>query len=89
MIKLTETGQYYVNDFISEITAKRKEILDAGKDTVYETNLPNVDDIICDIECFTDEDGEYYNSWGITDNYNSHVLRLSKGIDFEEVDEYE
>lgn len=30
-----------------------------------------------------DENGDYYNSWGVTDNYNSdNPLCLSQGEDF-------
>lgn len=60
--------------FIKECEAKRKEILDAGKDTADDCRIPTIDDIVSDImyEGF-DEDGEYYNYWGVTDNYDSDV----------------
>lgn len=87
--KLTKTGLDKVNAFIRECEAKRKEILDAGKDTADETTIPSVDDIISDITYGegVDEDGDYYNLWGVTDNYNSdYPCALTKGVDFVRVD---
>ncbi len=84
MYKLTDRGKRVVSQYISELKAKRKEILDAGKDTADETNLPTVDDIISDIEWTgVDEDGSYLNGWGVTDNYDSdYALELKLGRDF-------
>ena len=79
MVELTEEGLEIVRSYINELKAKRKEILDAKKDTCLETEIPSVEDIISEIETF-EEDGEYYNSWGVTDNYNSdYPLCLIKG----------
>ena len=84
MIKLTSKGTAKVNKYIRELEAKRKEILDAGKDTTDETELPTVEDIISDIEFIgLDKDGEYINNWGVTDNYDGDsALCLKKGEDF-------
>ena len=84
MYKLTDRGMQKVKRYLAELKAKRKEILDAGKDTAYETNLPTVDDIISDIEWTgVDEDGSYLNGWGVTDNYDSdYALELRLGEDF-------
>ena len=84
MYKFTEKGLEKVYSFIAECEAKRKEILDAGKDTANETNLPTEEAILDDLE-FTgvDEDGEYYNGWGVTDRYDSdEPLSLTLGTDF-------
>ncbi len=89
MIRLTEKGNRKVNRFIKECEAKRKEILDAGLDTAEETEIPTVDDIIADIEFVgIDEEGEYYNSFGVTDHYEADtMMSLWKDIDFVETDE--
>ncbi len=84
MYKFTEKGLEKVRGFIAECEAKRKEILDAGKDTADETNLPTEEAILDDLE-FTgiDEDGEYYNGWGVTNHYDSDgPLSLTLGNDF-------
>ena len=83
MITLTDKGKEKVNYFIDGLKEKRKDILDACKDTADDTNLPTEEDIISDIEEFVDEDGDYYNSWGCTDHYDSDwPLGLQKNIDF-------
>ena len=91
--RLTKDGKQRVSDYISELKAKRKEILDAGKDTADETELPTEQDIVDDLEFigldFDDRDGAYYcNGWGVTDNYESdYPLLLKLGRDFEEVND--
>ena len=84
MYKLTDRGMQKVKRYLAELNAKRKEILDSGKDTADETNLPTVDDIISDIEWTgVDEDGSYLNGWGVTDNYDSdYALELKLDRDF-------
>ena len=83
MYKLTEHGIKNCERFIAECNAKRKEILDARIDTADNTMLPTIEDIESDIESFIDEDGEYYNCWGVTDNYDSDFpLCLRFKIDF-------
>ena len=85
MYKLTELGIKECERFIAECVAKRKEIIDAGIDTADDTILPTTKDIESEIEIFIDEDGEYYNFWGVTDNYNSdYAICLKLGIDFME-----
>ena len=82
---LTEAGKKKVAWFIKECAAKRKEILDAGIDTADDTNLPTEEDIVLDLNygVGVDEDGDYYSSWGVTDNYNSDApCCLEVGIDF-------
>ena len=85
MYKLTEHGIKECEGFIAECIAKRKEIIDAGIDTADDTILPTTKDIESEIEIFVDEDGEYYNFWGVTDNCNSdYAICLKLGIDFME-----
>lgn len=81
-MRFTESGKRKVNTYIAELKAKRKEILDAGLDTADETNLPDEEDILSDIEFF-EEENEYYNNWGVTDNYNGDdALYLKRGEDY-------
>lgn len=83
--ELTETGKEKVAYFITECAAKRKEILDAGLDTADETNLPTEETILSDLNdgVGVDEEGDYYNGWGVTDHYDSDgALGLSIGEDF-------
>ncbi len=84
MIYLTQTGKQEIKCFLAEAKAKRKEILDAGKDTADKTNLPEEDDILMDIIHF-EENGEYCNGWGVTDNYDTdYPLYLVRGIHYDE-----
>lgn len=84
MYKLTKTGKRHITAFIAECEAKRKEILDAEKDTAEETTLPTERDVLDDINfgVGVDSDGDYYNCWGVTDNYDSEQCTLQLGIDF-------
>lgn len=85
MYKLTKHGKQIAKEFIAECKAKRKEILDAGLDTADETKIPTVAIIESDINFIDldEENNDYYNGWGVTDNYNSDdVLHLEYGIDF-------
>ncbi len=79
---ITKSGKEEIKAFIRECKAKRKEILDAGKDTAYETILPTKSDIKSDIKWFgIDEEGDYFSTWGVTDNYNSSILHLRLGYE--------
>ena len=81
---LTELGKWKVENFIQNCAAKRKEILDVGIDTAIETALPTEEDIVSDINIQgIDEDGDYYNSWGVTAHYNADTtLGLHINDDF-------
>jgi hypothetical protein len=70
---LTPLGEAEVRDYLQKLAAKRKEILDAGKDTADNTNLPTEDDIISDIETWFGTDGlpHYCNNWDVTDEYEA------------------
>ena len=83
MYRLTEKGKKECERFIAECQAKRKELLDAGKDTADETTIPSVEDIELDINIEgIDEENEYYNSWGVTDHYDSPPISLVLWDDF-------
>lgn len=71
MIKLTAQGMNSIKDYLAELSAKRKEILDAEKDTAIDTPLPTIQDIIDDIaEPDDDSSYEYVGDWGVTDHYS-------------------
>ena len=82
-IRYTDAFIVAAKQFISECAAKRKEILDACKDTAEDTALPDVDALADDaVSIGADEDGLCYNCWGVTDNYDSDypfVCRLIEG----------
>lgn len=81
--KLTEQGKGECKRYISELKAKRKEILDAGLDTADETEIPTIEDIESDISWQDVIEDDYYNNWGVTDNYNGdYPLGLELGKDF-------
>ena len=82
--QLTDKGRKEVRRFIKECEAFRKELLDAGKDTADDTYLPTEEGIIDDIAEWIDEDGAYYDAWGVTDNYDL-TISLQEGEDFEAV----
>lgn len=89
MYKLTKEGLKKTNNYILELKAKRKEILDAGKDTA-DFGLPTVEDIVSDMNWSVQDFGEgyleYINNWGVTDNYDADLpLGLVIGQDFIEM----
>lgn len=85
----TPIGRCKACHFIRVCEVKRKEILDAGIDTADETELPTAQDILDDVNTGVglDEENEYFDSWGITDHYNSHPLSLVVGEDIILTDE--
>lgn len=87
MIRFSKEGLENITRFINECYAKRKEVLDAGIDTTDDTNIPTIDDIRSDIPSFTDEDGDYFNGWGVTDNYNSDGVLGLDSNDFMDITE--
>lgn len=84
---LTDEGKKKADKFIAELKAKRKEILDAGLDTADSTFIPVLEDIEDDVNAFgLDEDGDYNNCWGVTDNHESdYPLSLRVGTDVDTV----
>lgn len=81
MIKLTKTGEENLRLQLAELKAKRKELLDAGLDMAINTPLPTIEDIRSEISEFEDEDGDYFNAWGVTENYDIPIS-LHRGKDF-------
>ena len=79
---LTNDGMSKVKLFIEQCKVKQESILKAGLDTAKETTLPSVEDILCNVEDMVDKNGEYTNTWSISDNYLSDPLELHKGEDF-------
>ena len=81
-MKLTKQGKEKVAAYREELKAKRKELLDAGKDTAGRTVLPNERTIIDDIEAEA-VNGVYESTWGVTDNEDAdRPLILLGGTDF-------
>lgn len=84
---LTQEGKSKIANFISECQALRKELLDASKDTSYETTIPTEEDILSDInDAYIDGDEGYYGCWGVTDKYDL-TLSLEYGEDFIDIRE--
>ena len=92
---LTATGEKKAKAYLAELAAKRKEILDAGKDTADDTDLPTVEDIIADVNwdgLALEEEGikEYCNGWAVTDHYEAdYPLLLKFGKDLMYSEEYD
>ena len=85
--RLTKTGHQKCHNYISELKAKQKEILDAGLDTAEETFVDYTpEEIFADLLGFgIDEDGDIYNGYGVTDHYDADSpLGLRLGEDFRE-----
>ena len=84
-LEYTEKGKEKVKAYIKELEAKRKEILDTGKDTADDTYIPTLEDILDDASYWFDEENrEYFNSWGVTDNYDAdNAICLILGEDIE------
>jgi len=80
---MTVDGLDKINQYISELEEKRKELLDSHKDTAEDT-LPAVQDIVNDVQfAFDPEYNDYCNNWGVTDNYDSdYPLQLELNTDF-------
>ena len=82
-VELTEKGHRVIEAYLAELKAKRKEILDAHKDTADDTELPTESDILDEIEEYMDEEGNYYNNFGVTDHYDGdRDLELKRDEDF-------
>ena len=86
----TKKGQKEAEAYCKSAALKRKEILDASKDTAEETILPTPEDIISDVNLQgLDYDDEYINNFGVTDNYDAGPILLKYGEDIIEVDPYQ
>ena len=75
-------GMRKIQTFLVACAKKRKEILDAGMDTVDDTKLPTMEDIERDIKEKMSRYGKYLSNWKITDNYESETLCLKQDTDF-------
>lgn len=83
--KLTEQGRAKCEEYIRELKAKRKEILDAKLDTANNTFVDfTVDEIFEDVvENSIDEDRILSNGYGVTDHYDADTgLRLDLEKDY-------
>ena len=84
--RLTAKGLEKAEQYLRELIAYRKEILDAKLDTADDTPIPTIQDIESEIESF-EEDDEYYNSWSIADDTTMNMpLCLKYGEDYLEAD---
>lgn len=85
--KLTEKGRAKTAHYIAELTAKRKEILDAGLDKKG-SPIPSIKEIEEDMQDSIDDYGdgpEYLAFWAATKNYDTDgPLSLMQGTDFTE-----
>ena len=89
---LTENGKKKCELYIIEMRAKRKEIMDAKKDTCDDTNIDYTpEDLLDDVTSFgVDDDGEAFNGYGVTDHYDmDYPLNLKLGVDFVEAESEE
>lgn len=80
--QLTKKGKEKVISFIKYCKETREILLAESSILNDETKLPDEEAIVSDIALFIDKDGEYLNSWGITDYANSNPLCLKENIDF-------
>lgn len=80
--KLTTKGKEEVSAFIKYCEETREILLAESSILDDETKLPDEEAIVSDIALFIDKNGEYLNSWGITDYANSNPLCLKENIDF-------
>lgn len=78
-ISITETGMKNIEAFLRECEAKRKELLDAGKDTAEDVRLPVFADVAEAIE--PTEDGIWTESFEVTD-HTDLTIRLDEGVDY-------
>lgn len=80
---LTELGKTKVRLYLAELKAKRKEILDARKDTAS-FPLPIMSDVVMDMnEVLGPADDYYDNKLVCTDHYEADTwLELRLGTDF-------
>ena len=84
MYKLTDEGKKYVEAYIYKLQLKRKEILDAGIDTVNKVGFPTVGNVVKDLnDIGIDENGEFHMTFYVTDTIpERHPLILKYGKDF-------
>ena len=78
----TKEGKEVVKDFIMNLAALQKEVVDAGKGIAYEDTLPTEEDILQDILLFEEEleNGIYYPA--VEDGDYGEWLFLKYGEDY-------
>ncbi len=70
--KLSERGLNHIKQYLENLKKKRYKILKERLDTAENTKLPNMEDILSDVETFFDSTSmDYTNNWGVTDELNS------------------
>lgn len=79
----TEDGKAVVKDFIANLTALQKEVVDAGKGTVGDVEIPTEEDILQDILFFEDdfENGVWYPAVEENGDYGEWLF-LKYGTDY-------
>lgn len=81
-LRYTSTGAKKVNRYLQKMAEQRKEVLESGEDTALSTVLPDKEDILNDASSWGfDEEGIYWNGWGITDNISATPIELRYGLD--------
>ena len=84
--KFTEEGKKNAENYLANLMAKRKEILDAGLDTVEEADCAKltIDSLLEDaVDTGFDEDMQAINGYYVTDHYDSdnpYCFELGKDI---------
>ena len=79
----TGRGRDAVLLYIKNMKAKQKEIVDAGIDSIGNTKIPTLEEVKKDILSSMEDDGVYYEIWGVTQNYLADTpLFLEKDKDF-------
>lgn len=80
--RLTAKGLEKAEQYLRELIAYRKKLLDHRLDTADDTPIPTIQDIESDIESF-EEENEYYNIWSVADDTSMNVpLCLNYGEDY-------
>lgn len=79
----TEEGKAVVKDFIANLAALQKEVVDAGKGTVGDTEIPTEEDILQDILFFEEdfENGVWYPAVEESGDYGEWLF-LKYGEDY-------
>lgn len=79
----TEDGKAVVKDFIANLAALQKEVVDAGKGTIGDVEIPTEEDILQDILFFEDdfENGIWYPAVEENGDYGEWLF-LKYGEDY-------
>ena len=79
----TKNGKAVVKDFIANLAALQKEVVDAGKGTVGDTEIPTEEDILQDVLFFEEdfENGIWYPAVEESGDYGEWLF-LKHGEDY-------